>query len=131
LVVDDDRLGTEVRAELIRMSGFSVDVAFSGIEALAKAFICDFDIFLIDYDMPGMNGLELAMELRKQNHRAPIAMFSGRLEAPSEPGAELLACFISKGQGAEVLMQAVLNLSPRAPTITTQCSTVVSAKIGT
>jgi two-component system alkaline phosphatase synthesis response regulator PhoP len=82
LVVDDDRLGTEVRAELIRMSGFSVDVAFSGTEALAKASICDFDIFLIDYDMPGMNGLELAMELREQNHRAPIAMLSGRLEPP-------------------------------------------------
>jgi CheY-like chemotaxis protein len=131
LVVDDDRLGTEVRSELIRMSGCSVDVAFSGTEALAKASSCNFDIFVIDYDMPGMNGLKLARELRRQGHWAPIAMLSGRLELPSEPGAELLARFISKGEGAHVLLRAVLDLSPQAPpteSVTTRCST---AKVGT
>lgn len=91
-----------------------MDVAFSGTEALAKASSCDFDIFVIDYDMPGMNGLKLARELRRQSHWAPIAMVSGRLEPPTEPGAELLARFISKGQGADVLLQAVLDLSPGA-----------------
>jgi hypothetical protein len=44
----------------------------------------------------------------------------------------LLALFISKGQGPDVLLQAVLDLSPRAPTkaITNQCSTVASARVG-
>lgn len=115
MIVDDDRLGTEVRAELIRINGFSMDVAFSGTEALAKASRCDFDIFVIDYDMPGMNGLKLARELRRQSHSAPIAMLSGRLEPPSEPGAELLTRFISKGEGADILLQAVIELSSRAP----------------
>jgi len=89
-------------------------------------------IFVIDYDMPGMNGLKLARELRRQSHWAPIAMVSGRLEPPREPGAELLARFISKGEGADVLLQVVHDLSPRAPTkaVTAQCSKVASAKVG-
>jgi len=74
---------------------------FSGTEALANASSCDFDIFVIDYDIPGMNGLELARELRRQGHGAPIVMLSGRLEPPNEPGAELLTRFISKGDAAE------------------------------
>jgi CheY-like chemotaxis protein len=71
---------------------------------------------VIDYDMPGMNGLELATELRRQGHGAPIAMVSGRIEPPNEPGAELLARFISKGEGADILLQTLLDLSPRAST---------------
>ena len=48
-----------------------------------------------------MNELELARELRRQGHGAPIVMLSGRLEPPNEPGAELLTRFISKGDAAE------------------------------
>lgn len=112
LIVDDDRLGTEVRAELIRLRGLSVDIAFSGNEALAKASNQKFDIFVVDYDMPGMNGLELARELRRHGYGTPIVMLSGRLEPPTNTGAELLARFISKGEGAGVLLEVLIGLLP-------------------
>ena len=110
LIVDDDRLGTEVRAEIIRMSGFDVDVAFSSREALAKTAHQEFDIFVVDYDMPDMNGLELATELRRQGHTLPILMLSGRLEPPTEAGVEFLTGFISKGEGPSTLVESLNSL---------------------
>jgi PleD family two-component response regulator len=60
LIVDDDRSGNESPGRIDSMGRFSVDVAFSaGTEALAKLSSCDFDIFVIAYDMPSMNGLKL------------------------------------------------------------------------
>jgi CheY-like chemotaxis protein len=111
LVVDDDRLGTEVRAELLRLNGFDVDIALSGTEALAKAASQEFDIFAVDYDMPGMNGVELARELRLRGYSAPVVMLSGRLEPPAEPGTELLTCFVSKGQGPVTLLEVLNSLT--------------------
>jgi two-component system aerobic respiration control sensor histidine kinase ArcB len=119
LMVDDDHLGTEVRAATMRLSGLCVDVANSGDEAVRKAASRHYDIFLVDYDMPKMNGLELSIELRRHGHYEPIIMLSGRLDLPDEPGAELLSEFISKGQGPEALLHTLTRLTSQCRAVTT------------
>jgi CheY-like chemotaxis protein len=110
LLVDDDRLTTEIRAEILRLRGFAVDVASSATEALINASITPFDAFILDYDMPDLDGLDLAVQLRYNGYVAPIIMLSGRLEVPDGPGSELLAAFVSKGEHPGGLIKILCSL---------------------
>lgn len=107
LLVDDDRLSTDIRAEMMRAAGFDIEIAHSGAEALTKVAHHHFALFLLDYDMPGMNGIQLARELRGRGYGAPILMLSGRIDPPDEPGSELLSAFISKGESVDLLLKTL------------------------
>jgi len=65
LVVDDQPTIRSARALAIRRAGYHVDEASSGIDAL-KLFIAEnYDVILMDYDMPFMNGPECAQKIRE------------------------------------------------------------------
>ena len=64
LVVDDNCDAAELLAELIRMCGHQVTVAFSGCTALQAFDACRPDVVLLDIGMPGMDGYEVALALR-------------------------------------------------------------------
>jgi CheY-like chemotaxis protein len=66
LVVDDNRDGAESMAVLLRIYGYQAEPVFNGREALRKAQAKQPDVVLLDICMPGMNGYDLARELRKQ-----------------------------------------------------------------
>jgi CheY-like chemotaxis protein len=113
LIVDDDRIGTDVRAAFLRLKGFSTEIAYSGSEALGNVSIKEFTAIVIGYDMPDMNGLQLAFHLRQRGYVARIIMLSGRIECPSKPGAELLTGFVSKGESPESLLDLLADISRR------------------
>src|SRR5580658_9089491 len=64
LIVDDDADGAEMLAELLTARGAIVQTASSGPEALAIASRFVPDAFLLDIEMPHMDGYELARRLR-------------------------------------------------------------------
>jgi signal transduction histidine kinase/DNA-binding NarL/FixJ family response regulator len=66
LVVDDVATNRNVLRELLAPLGFAVTEAASGLEALAFAKEFPPDIVLLDLRMPGMDGFELARQLRAQ-----------------------------------------------------------------
>jgi CheY-like chemotaxis protein len=65
LVVDDDRDTAESLAVLLRLAGHEPEIAFSGKDALTLATRGGFSVAIIDIAMPGMNGYELAEQLKK------------------------------------------------------------------
>ena len=65
LVVDDDDLMREFVAETVRRSGFSVETASCGNEALASLEKAGCDLMITDLKMPDIDGLELLSRLRK------------------------------------------------------------------
>src|ERR1700733_9974114 len=79
LCVDDDAGIRELYAALLGSSGYEVLLAENGNQALkifrSKAHIIDG--VLLDYQMPGMNGLQLAAELKRQQPGLPVVMISG------------------------------------------------------
>lgn len=79
LVVDDDPIQREFASVYIATPTAEVATAASGKEALAMLAGGAFDIMLVDFDMPGMNGLELIEKLRKDPDLAslPIIMITG------------------------------------------------------
>jgi len=65
LVVDDDRMNCEVVARLLSDRGYMVDVANDGSEALELIARNPYSLVVLDYLMPGMNGVELFRRARQ------------------------------------------------------------------
>jgi signal transduction histidine kinase len=90
LVVDDDAAVRQVTVEMARDLGCEVAQATGGEQALA--LIGDLTsaptLILLDYAMPGMNGLQLARALRERGIRAPIALITGYAELSESDIAE-------------------------------------------
>ncbi|MGD0102644.1 MAG: response regulator [Rhodopila sp.] len=97
LVVDDDHAVRQVTVEMARDLGCEVAQASGGEQALALVdkLSPPPKLILLDYAMPGMNGLQLARALRERGIKAPIALVTGY--------AELSEADIAAGQLAGLL----------------------------
>jgi signal transduction histidine kinase/CheY-like chemotaxis protein len=80
LVVDDDNAVRQVTVEMARDLGCDVAQASGGEQALALVEKLTPKLILLDYAMPGMNGLQLARALRERGLTAPIALVTGYAE---------------------------------------------------
>jgi signal transduction histidine kinase/DNA-binding response OmpR family regulator/HPt (histidine-containing phosphotransfer) domain-containing protein len=65
LLVEDNELNQEVALELLRQAGFIVDVAENGQLALDKLAVANYDIVLMDMQMPVMDGVSATIAIRK------------------------------------------------------------------
>ena len=99
LVVDDSKLARMVMASAfrrIRPEWILVE-AVNADEALAAVSGGTVDIALIDFNMPGIDGLELAARIRKTHPDMPVAVVSANVQTEIIGRArELNAGFIPK-----------------------------------
>jgi len=113
LVVDDSRVSRMMIKAMIleRRPGWCIIEAAQGEEALASVAATPPDIVTIDYNMPGMNGLELAGKLKALGISAPMALFTANVQEPIRRKAEALGCrFITKPITADSIV-AILALA--------------------
>lgn len=80
LLADDEIMLRDLLAELLESNGYNVIKVISGTEAL-KVLTEEIkvDLIILDYNMPEMNGLDCATEIRKFNKDIPIVLSSGSL----------------------------------------------------
>ena len=83
LVVDDTPAQRLLTAELLRSLGHSVDMAVNGAEAVRAVSVTDYDLVLMDYEMPVMDGIAATRKIKALRDRAllPVVMVSGRSDA--------------------------------------------------
>ena len=86
LVVDDDDAVREVTAGLLADLGYSVVEAGSGGAALDLIERHPVSAVVLDFAMPGMNGADLARELRARRPRVPILFATGYADAKALMG---------------------------------------------
>jgi CheY-like chemotaxis protein len=65
LIVDDERDAADTLAALLNLQGFIAHVAYDGNAAVAKAIACNPDAFILDLEMPVLDGFQLAKHLRE------------------------------------------------------------------
>jgi len=87
LLVEDDATVAEVIAGLLRTQGHRVTHVGNGLAALAETATARYDIALLDLDLPGINGLDLARQLRAQGFVQPLVAVTARADADAEPQA--------------------------------------------
>lgn len=78
LIVDDEALIVQgMKRAIDRLELFSVETAFSGIEAYERIRRGGIDAMLLDINMPDMNGIELLRRLHESGRSVPTAIISG------------------------------------------------------
>ena len=65
LVVDDNRNNADSLTEMLRLKGHNARVAYSGAQALVIVRVWRPDVAILDVDMDGARGVELASGIRK------------------------------------------------------------------
>lgn len=78
LIADDDNEIRELLEFDLSHSGYEVDTAKDGEEALQKALMSNYDLILLDVMMPKMNGFDVCKNIRASKPEIPILMLTAK-----------------------------------------------------
>lgn len=77
LIVEDEKDIAELEKDYLELSGFEVEIAGNGTEGLEKALNEDFDLYILDLMLPGVDGFEICKRIRDVKD-TPILMVSAK-----------------------------------------------------
>jgi CheY-like chemotaxis protein/tetratricopeptide (TPR) repeat protein len=112
LHVEDNDIVAGMAKEMLEAQGWEVESCTSGYEGLERiSGNSPYDLFLLDYDLPGVNGLELVRRARKISHRAgtPIVVLSAT-PIGAEARAARADVFLQKPQDVTALVETIHRL---------------------
>jgi signal transduction histidine kinase/CheY-like chemotaxis protein len=108
LIVDDIATNRRVASGYVRRWGMvPTDVATPADALQVLAGAEEFDLILLDHDMPGMSGVDLAKRIRRAHSRTPILMLTSIGEVPSKDKSDL-AAVLTKPIKPSTLLDAVM-----------------------
>ena len=84
LLVEDDPTVADVMAGLLRSRGHRVVHVGHALAGLSEAAAAPFDVALLDLDLPGLDGLALARQLRQQGFMLPLVAITARADGDAE-----------------------------------------------
>lgn len=84
LCIDDETIGLLVRKAMLQSQGYQVLTATTGPEGLDLFAANPVDAVVLDYSMPGMNGGQIAAELKRRNPRVKILLLTAYVDLSEE-----------------------------------------------
>jgi CheY-like chemotaxis protein len=106
LCVDEEIIGTTMRGEMLKEHGYSVALYHCPLAAL-RCDLSRFDLAILDFQMPGLNGRELFLRMRALGARFPIILLAGDVNALSHEDRVLFVKCIDKGMPIEHLLETM------------------------
>jgi CheY-like chemotaxis protein len=84
LCIDDEPVGLQVRKIMLQRHGYEVLTAPSGPEGLKLFAANPVNAVVLDYSMPGMNGGQIAAEMKRLKPSVKILLLSAYVDLPEE-----------------------------------------------
>jgi FixJ family two-component response regulator len=108
-VVDDDALVGETIGALVEALGHKAAVFDSAAHFLTSEVVSRTSCLITDFQMPGLNGLQLQQELQSRGYRTPVIVVSGHSEREVEARALSAGAigFLQKPFEAEALVECL------------------------
>jgi len=113
LCIDDNAEALKIRIRMLETEGYSVLTANNGAVGLKLLAENSVDVVVLDYMMPEMDGLAVAMAIREHHGQVPILLLTGYPKVPKEL-LEIVNGCVRKGQAAGVLLGELERLGVRA-----------------
>ena len=77
LIVEDEEAIADLEKDYLELSGFKVEVANDGKSGLSKALKENYDLFILDLMLPGVDGFDICRQIREEKN-TPIIMVSAK-----------------------------------------------------
>lgn len=78
LLVEDEKRMSETLCEILRQEKYDTDAFLDGISGLDAARSGIYDLLILDVMLPGMNGFDIARNVRRGGIQTPILMLTAR-----------------------------------------------------
>lgn len=79
LIVEDEESIAELEKDYLELNGFEVVISTDGTDGLSRALSEEYDLFILDIMLPGIDGFEICEQIREISN-APIIMVSAKKE---------------------------------------------------
>jgi len=113
LLVDDNDINQDVVTELLKLVNANITLAFNGQEALDKLIENDFDVILMDVQMPVMDGIEATRRIRAQNTYADLPIIAMTANAQAEDREMCIKAgmsdYVSKPIDPDILFRTLIR----------------------
>ena len=115
LIVDDERSIADTLAIILTKSGYDATAAYSRDTAITVAQRVAPALIVSDIQMPGMDGISAALEIRKLLPDCHVILFSGYPESHMKRARENGLSILSKPLSPQTLLKHIHNaLKPKA-----------------
>ena len=80
LIIEDEKITAEAVKAALAMKNVDADIAENGEKGLAMFEERDYDLILLDLKMPGMDGEEILMQIRKEDPFVDVVIYTNYQE---------------------------------------------------
>lgn len=78
LIIEDDHKIANALKQGLEQEGYITDIAYNGTDGYDIASVEAFDLIILDLMLPGLTGIEICKNLRKENNHTPIIMLTAK-----------------------------------------------------
>ena len=114
LLIDDDAILCSELIDILREEGYSASSISNSKEAIAAVMADNYDLYLLDYKMEGMTGIDLLKILREKNLKSPVLFISGKPNLDKlvkrEDVAQYVSGFMEKPFEIDELLKRIREL---------------------
>lgn len=115
LCIDDDEQSLQVRKILLETFDFQVTTAATAKEGLRYFRSHNVDAVVLDYEMPEMNGGQVARKMKSMRADVPVLMLSALPWLPNDAPRECIDVFVTKGGPTAALVHQIEQMMVAAP----------------
>ncbi|MCR4991059.1 MAG: response regulator transcription factor [Lachnospiraceae bacterium] len=80
LIAEDEIATAKALKLLLEKAKYSVDIVHTGTDAWDYIRNCSYEVIVLDIMMPGMSGLEVLLNIRKEHIKTPVLMLTAKAE---------------------------------------------------